>query len=52
MTQTCRSDNKHIMKMYWELRRKWLDSENTEFDNELADFFDEFEDYMGVPQGN
>lgn len=44
--------DKHLLKMYWEVRRKWLKSENTDFDDDLADFFDEFEAYMNVPVGN
>ena len=43
----------HLFKKYNEVRRKWLKSEqNTDFDNELADFFDEFEDYFSFPMGN
>lgn len=52
MTTNSLSEKQILLKKYSEVRRKWLKSENTEFDDDLADFFDEFENYMRVPFGN
>ncbi len=43
---------KSLFNKYRNLRTVWLNSENSAFDDELIDFFDEFEDYFDWPMGN
>jgi hypothetical protein len=43
---------KILIDKFWLLRQQWLESSNTEFEEQIEDFFDEFMDYMELNTGN